>query len=97
MNITSCSKNASVRNAVVYIIKERKYIFKFKANIKIPTFQLNFAQEVIESREVSKQRSILFTKIYVPSETKDVNLNVFNMITKTNEVKTLVKHIAYYF
>ena len=35
MNITSCSKNASVRNAVVYIIKERKYIFKFKDGVQI--------------------------------------------------------------
>ena len=36
----------------------------------------------------------LSTKICVPSKTKDVNLKVFNMITKINEAKTLVKHIS---
>ena len=35
----------------------------------------------------------LFTKIYVSSETKDVNVKVFNMVTRINEVTTLVKHI----
>ena len=32
-------------------------------------------------------------KICVPSKTKDVNVQVFNMIKRTNEVTTLVKHI----
>ena len=36
----------------------------------------------------------LSTKICVPSKTKDVNVNVFNMVTKINEAKTLVKHIS---
>ena len=30
-------------------------------------------------------------KICIPSETKDINVEVFNMILKKNEVKTLVK------
>ena len=34
----------------------------------------------------------LSTKICVPSETKDVNVKVFRMITRINEVKSLVKH-----
>ena len=36
----------------------------------------------------------LSTKICVPSKTKDVNVEVFNTITKINEAKTLVKHIS---
>ena len=36
----------------------------------------------------------LSTKICVPSETKDVNVEVFNMIRKVNEANTLVKHIS---
>ena len=35
------------------------------------------------------------TKIYVSSGTKDVNIKVFNMITRINEAKTLVKHISF--
>ena len=35
----------------------------------------------------------LSMKIYLLSETKDVNVKVFNQITRINEVKTLVKHI----
>ena len=34
----------------------------------------------------------LSTKICVPSETKKVNVKVFKMITRINEVKTLVKY-----
>ena len=33
----------------------------------------------------------------VPDETEDVNLNAFNMITKVNETKTLLKHISCHF
>ena len=35
----------------------------------------------------------LSTKICVPSEAEDVNIKVFNMITRVNEVKTLIEHI----
>ena len=37
----------------------------------------------------------LSTKICVQSETKDINFKLFNMITRINEVKTLVKRILY--
>ena len=36
----------------------------------------------------------LSTEICVPSETENVNLKVFNVITNRNEAKTLVKHIS---
>ena len=38
----------------------------------------------------------LSIKTCVLSETKDINVKVFNMITRINGVKTLVKHILYY-
>ena len=34
----------------------------------------------------------LSTKIFVPSNTKDINVKVFNVIKKINEAKTSVKH-----
>ena len=33
---------------------------------------------------------------HVPSETKEVNVKVFNVITRISEFKTLVKHTSYY-
>ena len=33
-------------------------------------------------------------QIYVPSKTKEVNVKVFNMIKRPNEVTTLVKYIS---
>ena len=39
----------------------------------------------------------LSTKICVPSETKNMIDKKFNMITRINEAKTLVKHISYDF
>ena len=35
----------------------------------------------------------LSTKICLPRETKRVNVEVFNMITRTNETKALVKRV----
>ena len=37
----------------------------------------------------------LYTKIRVSSKTKDVNLKVFNMITRRDKAKILVKHISF--
>ena len=34
------------------------------------------------------------TKICVLSEIRDVNVTVFNMVTKIDKAKTLVKHIS---
>ena len=36
----------------------------------------------------------LSCKICFPNKTKSVNVKVFNMITKINETKTLIKHIS---
>ena len=36
----------------------------------------------------------LSSKLYVPNETEDLNLSMFNMITGMNESKTLKKHIS---
>ena len=35
----------------------------------------------------------LCNKVYVPNKTEDLNLSLFNMITKINESKTLTNHI----
>ena len=35
-----------------------------------------------------------WVEIYVPNKTEDVNLNVFNMMTRIGESKTLAKHIS---
>ena len=36
----------------------------------------------------------LSSKLCVPNKTKSVNFNVFNVITKINKAKTLIKHIS---
>ena len=36
----------------------------------------------------------LFNKVCIPNKTEDLNLSMFNMITGTNESKTLAKHIS---
>ena len=38
-------------------------------------------------------RNDLSNKLCVPNKTKDLNLNLFNMITRINKSKTLTKHI----
>ena len=36
----------------------------------------------------------LSSRVCVPNETEDLNLDIFNMITGINESKTLTKHIS---
>ena len=36
----------------------------------------------------------LSNKVCVPNKTEDLNLSVFNMVTRINELKTLTKHIS---
>ena len=36
----------------------------------------------------------LSTKLCVPNKAKDLNLKIFNMITRINETTTLIKHIS---
>ena len=36
----------------------------------------------------------LLNRVCVPNKTEDLNLSVFNMITRINESKTLTKHIS---
>ena len=36
----------------------------------------------------------LFTKICVPSKTKDLNIKILDMITRICKSKTLIKHIS---
>ena len=35
-----------------------------------------------------------YLRKYVPSETSNTNVKLHNMITRINEIKTLVKHIS---
>ena len=39
--------------------------------------------------------NILSPQMCVPKETKDINIKVFNMITKKNEAKATTKHISF--
>ena len=38
--------------------------------------------------------NVLPSKIYVPKETKGINLKAFNMITNKNEAKSMTEHIS---
>ena len=48
----------------------------------------------INGIESCKAVDDLSTKICVPSETINTNVKVYNVITRINEIKTLVKHIS---
>ena len=38
--------------------------------------------------------NVLSPKIYVPKETKDINVKTFNMMTNKSGAKTMMKHIS---
>ena len=43
---------------------------------------------------LEKYSNVLSVKVCVPNETRDVNVEAFNMITNKNEAKTIAKHIS---
>ena len=43
---------------------------------------------------ISLDNNILSPKICIPKKTKDINVQVFNMITNKNEAKTMIKHVS---
>ena len=55
----------------------------------------SYAFAVILDRCVGSCNTLndLCNKVCVPNKTEDLNLSVFNMITRINESKTLTKHI----
>ena len=60
------------------------------------TYSYRFYVDVILDRCYVSCNTIddTFGRIYPPNRTKDVNLSVFNRITRINESKTLTKHIS---
>ena len=64
--------------------------------IDLNPVELNYFQFMISVDKYSGRCSFvddLSLKICIPGKTKDVNVQLFNMITNRNEAKTLVKHI----
>ena len=68
----------------------------------MPTFidlnivQLNYYPFIISLDNCNGGFNVfdLLTKIWVPSKTKDVNVKLFNILTRRNGTKTLVAHIS---
>ena len=49
---------------------------------------------MINSDKYSRSFNVLSPKICVPKETKDKNVEAFNMITHINEAKAMTEHIS---
>ena len=72
---------------------------KLDPSLLIKTFELKYYPFMIsldKCKGSCNTLSEISDRMYVSNKTKDVNLNVFNMITKRkkNESKTLIKHIS---
>ena len=66
-------------------------------HINLDSVELNYYPFMInpdKCNESCNDVDDLTTKMCVPSETKDVNVKVFNTITRINEVKTFIKHTS---
>ena len=65
--------------------------------IDLNSVELNYYPFMIRLQKCSGSCNAaddLSTKICVPIKTKDVKVKVFNTTTRTNEAKTLIKHIS---
>ena len=56
--------------------------------------ELKYYPFMISLDKCSGSCNVLSPKMCIPKETKDINIKAFNMITNTNEVKKMAKHIS---
>ena len=63
--------------------------------IKMNLVKLKYYPFIISLNRCTRICSVLSPKMYVPKETKYLNVKAFNVITNKNEVKAMTKHISY--
>ena len=56
--------------------------------------ELKYYPFMISLNKCTGSCNVLSPKIFVPKETKDINIKAFNMITNKNEVKAIEEHIS---
>ena len=56
--------------------------------------ELKYYPFMISLNKCTGRCNVLFPKICVPKETKDINVKVFDMITKKDEAKAMTEHIS---
>ena len=56
--------------------------------------ELKYYKFMISLNKYTGSCNVLFSKIYVPKKTKEINVKAFNIITNKNEVKAIAKHIS---
>ena len=61
--------------------------------IDLNPVELKYFPFIISLNKCTGSCNVLSPKIYVPKETKDINVKAFNMITNENEAKAMTEHI----
>ena len=56
--------------------------------------ELKYYPFMISLNNITGSCNILSSKVCVPKETRDINVEAFNMITNKNEAKAMIKHIS---
>ena len=69
---------------------------KFRPTLTdINPVDLKYNSFIISLDKCNGSCNILSPKIFVPKETKDMNIEAFNMIANKNEAKTMTKHLSW--
>ena len=61
--------------------------------IDLNTVELKYLPFMVSLDKCSGSCNVLSPKIYVPKETKNINVKAFNMITNENKAKAMAKHM----
>ena len=64
------------------------------ALIDLYPVELKYYPFIISLNKCTGSYNVLSPKIFVPKETKDINVKAFNMITNKNEAKAMREHIS---
>ena len=62
--------------------------------INMNSIELKYYPFMISLNKCTGSCNVLSPKIYVPKETKDIYVELFNLITNTDEAKAMTEHIS---
>ena len=63
-------------------------------HIDMNPFELKYHPFMISLNKCTESCNVSSPKIYVPKETKDINVKLFNMITNKDKDKAMAEHIS---
>ena len=90
----SLARIAKVSNQTKYVFLNYEPCIIRPTLIKMNLVEFKYYPFMISLEKCTGSCNVLPSKIYVPKETKDINVKAFKMITNENQAKAMTEHIS---